>query len=398
MPTKPKAAAPFRQALISATQRVDTLLLSGKKITPKSPGWSVRKLTLHGGKQEGVDVIVVDNGKLSFTIVPTRGMSVLEARLGDVRLGWNSPVPEVVHPHHINLQGRGGIGWLEGFNEWLVRCGLENIGGPVTDTFRNANGGTSSVDLTLHGKIGNTPASEVEVVVDRLPPYRIRVRGRVVERMMFGPQLELVTEISTEPGANEVRITDTITNRGATAQEFQLLYHVNYGAPLLEAGATFLAPLLSVTPHTAHAAESVRSYADYAGPTLGFAEQVYCLRPLADTQGRTTIALANQKRDRAVSMSDDIRELPCLTLWKNTTSETEGYVTGIEPGTSFPSNRSIERQLGRVPQLAPGATWTATIDYEVHVGAAAVRRVAQRIKTLQGQQPPVIELRPPQRP
>ena len=87
--------------------------------------WSVNKYTLHGGRQEGVDVIVVNNGKLTFTVIPTRGMSVLKVALGDVTLGWNSPVKEVVHPQFINLQNRGGLGWLEGFNEWIVRCGLE---------------------------------------------------------------------------------------------------------------------------------------------------------------------------------------------------------------------------------------------------------------------------------
>ena len=77
--------------------------------------------------------IIVNNGKLQFTVVPTRGMGVLEVKLGDVRLGWNSPVKEVVHPRHINLQSRGGLGWLEGFNEWMVRCGLESNGHPGTD-------------------------------------------------------------------------------------------------------------------------------------------------------------------------------------------------------------------------------------------------------------------------
>ena len=54
--------------------------------------WSINKRTLHGGKQEGVDLIKVDNGRLQFRVIPTRGMSVLDVTLGDVRLGWDSPV------------------------------------------------------------------------------------------------------------------------------------------------------------------------------------------------------------------------------------------------------------------------------------------------------------------
>ena len=55
------------------------------------------------------------------------------------------------------------------------------------------------MELTLHGKIANIPASEVEVVIDPEPPHRLRVRGRVEERMFYGPKLVLQTEISTIP-------------------------------------------------------------------------------------------------------------------------------------------------------------------------------------------------------
>jgi hypothetical protein len=396
MKTNSNGKPPFRLTLISASKnkRVDTAEVTGKSITPKSPLWSVRKLTLHGGKQEGVEVVIVNNGKLTFTIVPTRGMGVLEAKLGDVRLGWNSPVKEVVHPRHINLQSCGGVGWLEGFNEWMVRCGLENNGGPCRDKFVNDNGDEATVELTLHGKIANIPASEVELVVDSVAPHRIRVRGRVDERMMFGPQLELWTEISTEPGSNELRIADTITNHGSGAQEFELLYHANYGSPLLEAGASLLAPVARMTPMNNHAARFVQDYATLAGPTKGFAEQVYCLHPIADARGRTVIALANKARDRAASMAYAVKELPYLTIWKNAASEEDGYVMGLEPGTNFPNHRSIERKLGRVPKLAPGASYSATIDYAIHIGAKEVKRVANRIRVIQRQRKPVIDKQP----
>jgi galactose mutarotase-like enzyme len=390
------AAEPFRQTLISASQNVhvEKWEITGKKVTAKSPRWSVRKLTLHGGKQEGVDVVIVDNGKLQFTVLPTRGMGVLSARMGDVRLGWDSPVQEVVHPQHINLQGRGGLGWLEGFNEWMVRCGLESNGHPGTDKFINNVGDEATMELTLHGKIANIPASELQVVVDQDPPYRIRVRGRVAERMFYGPKLELQTEISTEPDSNEFRIADIITNRGAHEQEFEILYHANYGPPLLEEGATLLAPVARVTPFNDRAAESVASYTRYAGPTAGFIEQVYCLRPRADAQGRTIIALQNKAQDRAVSMAFSVQELPCVTLWKNTAAEGEGYVTGLEPGTNFPNNRRIERKLGRVPKLSPGASHTATIEFAIHVGAEQVKTVAGRIRAIQGEEKPLLDDKP----
>ncbi len=379
---------------VTGNLRVETWEVSAADIGSRAAGWSVKKVTLHGGKQEDVDIIVVDNGRLSFTVCPTRGMGVLSAKMGDVYLGWNSPVKEVVHPRLMNLQSRGGLGWLEGFNEWMVRCGLENNGHPGVDRFINNVGDEATMDLSLHGKIANIPASEVEVVIESEPPHRIRVRGRVDERMFYGPKLELQTEISTDPGSHSFQIADVITNQGSDHQEFQMLYHANYGPPLLEEGASFAGGVKRVTPFNSHAAKDVARYADYGGPQPGFIEQVYCIHPLADAEGNALIMLRNKARDKAVSMAFAVGELPYVALWKNTNAEGEGYVTGLEPGTGFPNNRRIERKLGRVPKLAPGATYGAKIDFTIHASADEVAGVAERISALQGGIQPVLDDRP----
>jgi hypothetical protein len=377
---------PFRQTLTSVSRNIhfDTWQVTHRDFDFKSATpWSVQKYTLRGGKQEGVDVIIVNNDKLNFVVVPTRGMGVLRVEMGNVRLGWNSPVKEVVHPQFINLQSRGGLGWLEGFNEWMVRCGLEWAGHPGKDKFVNNTGDEAEMDLTLHGKIANIPASEVEVAVDREPPHRIRIRGRVDERMFYGPKLELWTEISTEPGSNAFRIEDTIKNHGAYDQEFQIIYHANFGPPLLEAGSRFVGAIKQITPFNAHAAKSTNQYAEYAGPTKGFIEQVYTLIPFGDEANRTTVMLRNAAGDKAVSMSYSLNQLPYFTLWKNTTALEEGYVTGLEPGTGSPANRSIERMAGRVPKLKPNETRQFTIDFVIHIGKEEVERKSSTITSLQ---------------
>jgi hypothetical protein len=388
------AAEPFRHTLISAEKNVWeeawTFNAAGLPIS----GCAIRKTTLHGGKQEGVDLIEVNNGVLKFVVIPTRGMSVLRVESGDLRLGWDSPVKEVVNPAHINLTSRGGLGWLEGFNEWMVRAGLESNGHPGTDKFINNVGDEATMDLTLHGKIGNIPASEVEVIVDREPPYRIRIRGRVDERMFYGPKLELWTEISTVPGSNDLRISDVVTNRGESEQEFELLYHTNFGRPLLEEGARFLAPIARIRPFNVHAAKSIADHATYAAPTPNFIEQVYCIRPLADAGGRTEVLLQNKAATRGVTMAWSLQELPYLTQWKNTPPELEGYVTGIEPGTGFPANRRIERKYGRVPKLKGGESYNATIDFAIHTTPEAVKAAAARVAKLQGDTRPIVDAEP----
>jgi hypothetical protein len=397
--TTPAAAEePYVKVLTSAKQNlsVESWQADARELTGGTADgrWGVRKYRLAGGKQDGVDVIVVDNGKMQVAVCPTRGMGLLWATLGDVRLGWDSPVKETVHPKYVNLQGRGGLGWLEGFNEFVCRCGLEWSGHPGTDEFVNNVGERAKMDLTLHGKVANLPASEVEVVVGREAPHRITVRGRVDERMFYGPKLELWTELSTEPGSNAFRISDTLTNRGADAQEFQILYHVNFGKPLLGAGATMAAAIERITPFNARAAEGIGAYGRYDGPKLGFVEQVYKIKPAADAEGRTLAMLKNAAGDRAASLGFNVKELPYLTQWKNTNAEGEGYVTGIEPGTGFPHNRRIERAKGRVPKLAAGASRTFSVDFAVHVGAREVEAAARRVVAIQGDRKPQVETEP----
>ena len=112
---------------------------------------------------------------------------------------------------------------------------------------------------------------------------------------------------------------------------------MNYGPPLLGAGARFSGAVRRVTPFNAHAAKDVATYAECTGPVRGFVEQVYNLHPFADREGRSILMLSNAARDRAVSMGFAVAELPYVTLWKNLTALEEGYVTGLEPGTGFPS-------------------------------------------------------------
>ena len=330
--------------------------------------WSITREYLKGGKQEGVELLTLNNGKLEITVIPTRGMGILDVTMDGIRLGWNSPVKEVVHPSHIDLESRGGLGWLEGFNEWMVRCGLEFAGHPGTDQFLNNTGDPVTLDLTLHGKIQNIPASSYEVLVDPEPPHRIRIRGTIYESFFYGPKLKLVAEISTIPGSDTFQISDQLTNEGSSAQEFQLIYHGNYGSSILEEGATVYAPASSVTPMNENAAKNIDSWQNYLGPTKGFTEQVYLLEPLGDGNSSTMALLVNKDADRATSVRWNVSELPYLTIWKNTSAVEDGYVTGIEPATSFPFNRLIERKYGRVPKLSAGETRSFTLDFGIHIG------------------------------
>ncbi len=349
-------------------------------------GHSVVMKTLHGGSQEGVQVITVDNGAMAFTVIPTRGMSVGKVTSANVKLAWSSPVKQTVHPKHVDLQDHGGLGWLSGFNEWMTRCGVAFAGHPGQDNGRL---------LTLHGRIGNIPASEVEVAIDAQAPHRIRIRGLVEEKMFKFADFELWTEISTVPGSKTFRIEDRLVNKSSYAREYQMIYHANFGRPLLEKGAKFVAPVKEVFPFDAGAAKDLKTWDTYLAPTSGYGEQVYCVKPYANDKGRTTVMMHNAKGNRGVAIRYQTKTLPGFTLWKNTDTEEEGYVTGLEPGTGFPYNRSVERAAGRVKKLNAGKERRFVLSYQILGSKGSVQKVAAEIKALQNGRPTKTVVGPP---
>lgn len=364
---------------------------------PSSTGWSIRKRTLRGGRRDGVELIEVDNGELSFSVLPSRGMGLWRGQYRGNFLGWHAPIHGPIHPKFVELADRGGLGWLNGFDEWLCRCGLAFNGPPGEDVHTDKSGHTHKQHITLHGQIANLPAHHVEVRVNLDPPHELTVVGFVEEASLFGGRLQLTSSITTIPGSNRLVIHDVIGNRSSLPAELQLLYHCNMGPPFLEAGSRVVLPIKEMAPLTPRAAQGMETYDNYAGPVAGFGEQVYCYEPEADQTGRTLALLYNKAADKGVALRFNKHELPCFTVWKNTSAISDGYVTGLEPATNFPNFKSFERQQGRVPVLPPGGHYSCNWSIEIHDNASAVAGVLAEIVSLQARVKATIHRTPQER-
>ena len=357
-------------------------------LTPSKP-FSVRMRALHGGRQEGVCIVDIDTGAMKISVVPTRGMNVLEAVAGNVRIGWKSPVSEVVNPAFIELNGRGGLGWLEGFNEMVVRCGYEWVGHPGMD---------KGVLLPLHGLAANIPASKVVLSIDEEPPYTIRLKGELKEQAFKLVNFVIATELSTEAGAQHFTIHDTLNNNGDYPKEYEALYHSNFGPPLLDPGAGFSAPVQQVSPFNERAVGEVADWQKYREPTRDYDETVFNVVPYGDENGETLAVLHNAAGDIGISLGFNIQQLPVFSLWKNTDTMGQGYVTGLEPGTSWAYNRSYQRALNRVPTIGPKEQRHFDITYTFLADKSAVDSALQQVQKIQHDRPtevrksPLVEL------
>jgi hypothetical protein len=365
---------------------------------------SVSSDYLTDGPSQGVDVYYIDNGVMEIAVLPVRGMGIWKITHRDIErdIGWQSPVRQPVHPSLVNLEARNGLGWLEGFNELMCRCGLASNGPPGNDP--DAKSPVESA-LTLHGRIANLPAADVQPFATFDDPLRsgrksvkapesIGLKGTVNECLLFGPQLRMHSSIESPLLSNDIIILDTIENTGSTKTELQLLYHINVGWPILEAGAQVHLPAATVVPRDMRAAEGIDHWPVYRGPTPGYTEEGFYFEPKANADGESVALLSNAAGNEGFAVRFLVETLPRFVLWKCTQPEADGYVTGLEPATNFPNFKAYERQHGRVLSLEPGETYSTRVTLSVLTTKKQVDALRAEIDAIQDGQPPVVHRTP----
>jgi len=329
-----------------------------------NPGGKLTVRTLSGGRQEGVVEILVDAGDMKLSILPTRGMGIWWAKYKGKSLFWKSPVREAVHPAHINLERNGGLGWLEGFCEGMVRCGLAFNGAPGVDEIIDNTGAVTRAELPLHGKVANIPASTVTIAGKRRSGRQIlSVTGELFEEGVFMDKYRLVSRTDVAIGGSEIAIHDEVTNlsKERTAP-LEMLYHINFGGSALGRGSRMVFKG-DVAPRDERAAEGLDEHTSFVGRTKGFTEQCYFFDLGTHGGDNTGAMLIAPKGDFAAYERHRKKQLKCFTQWKQTGADE--YATGFEPGTSLPNNRGLERKAERLEFIAPGETR----NFDVTIGA-----------------------------
>ena len=98
------------------------------------------------------------------------------------------------------------------------------------------------------------------------------------EARLVGANLRLTREIRCRYRENKVILTDTVENLGFEDAEQMLLYHVNFGYPLVCESSKMLVPALSAEGSSPEAAAHMDNWNQLEPPQRGYAERVYiCL-------------------------------------------------------------------------------------------------------------------------
>jgi galactose mutarotase-like enzyme len=270
----------------------------------------------------------------------------------------------------VPLGEPSGLGWLDGFDELVARCGLVSNGAPEFDAQGRLRHG-------LHGRIANLPAHALEVALDETAGT-VTLTGAVDETRFLMHALRLHVSLTLHADRPRVSWTDVVENLSDRPTTMQMLYHVNLGPPLLGAGAELVADVEELAPRDDASAADVPTWSGFDAPSAGRSEQAHFARIRPDAAGRAEALLVAADRRQAARLSWRADTLPCFTLWKNQGGLADGYVTGLEPGTNFPNQRGFEESQGRVVPLAPGASVRFDIELE-HLTGAEVAAACSRI-------------------
>jgi hypothetical protein len=334
------------------------------------PGWKNKISNSH--QIGGIETSVLDNGAargnriawittgtgLSYKVVIDRGLDIADAFFNGQSLAWLSHLgvsqPQIFSDH--------GLDWLRTFGGGLlVTCGLSHVGGPESDEYGQRG---------LHGFISNIPAEITSVKQPDISreEFDISITGVIRETKIFGPSLEMTRTIKSKLGESAIYIHDEICNRGNTPAPHMILYHFNFGWPLVNEGTRLLwkgklVPRLDANGKMINQSAFPKICPAPQEKHSGTGEEVAFIEIQAEADGTATAGLYNPELELAVKMTYDKAQLPWLTNWQHWGKGE--YVTGIEPGTHPPIGQSAARKAGTLIEIKPDQKINYDIKLEV---------------------------------
>jgi hypothetical protein len=235
----------------------------------------------------------------------------------------------------------------------------------------------------LHGRFTGLPA--------RLAGYGtawhgdecvLWAEGEVTQAAVFGEQLVLRRRVEADVGGTALRITDTVTNTGATACPHMLLYHCNVGFPVVDAGAALLVPSARTTTDYG---VPVAGYDTMSAPVRNATEACFEHEPIAEPAGTVPVALVNRDLALGVYQIFRISQLPHHTVWRMMGEGT--YALALEPSTNRDAGRPDARERGELQWLEPGEERRYELEIGALPGTAAISEFETRVARLTASRP-----------
>jgi hypothetical protein len=311
----------------------------------------IRLMDYADGKARGLRAAEVWTGSgLRFTVWLDRALDIGPAEFAGKPLAWMHPAlgtPAQYEP--------AAFGWLRTFGGGLVTtCGLTFFGQTEVD---------NKEELGLHGRISHVPAEHISVHTGwQGDEYILTIEGQARQVVLFGENLLLTRRITTALGATSFHIDDTVRNEGYRPAAHMLLYHCNFGFPVVSPDSHLIVDDESVSGREAAAQAGLSEHTRFEPPAPNYHEQVFFHKPRPDADGLVTASIINRVLNFGGFVRYRAAELPALSQWKNMGAGE--YVCALEPCTVHETPRAILREQGNLKMLAPGEE----IHYHLELG------------------------------
>jgi len=304
---------------------------------------------LDNGPARGTRIAWINTGTgLRYKVAIDRCLDIVDAFYNQHSLAWISHGGLTIPRPDAN----SGIEWLYSFaGGLLTTCGLSHIGGPESGGKEHRG---------LHGRVSNLQA-EIESVIQPDPAngrMDMSITAVVKESKVFGPNLEMRRTITSTLGSAAVSIRDEITNRGNTPCPHMILYHCNFGWPLVDDGVDIIYKGACVSrgmDFDDKIFNDKRNYKKCYKPMeshRGSGEACGFIDVKADKKGLCQVGLVNRKLPLALVMRYPKKQLPCLANWQH--FGPGEYVCALEPGTNPPIGQNKAGELKKLILMAPG--------------------------------------------
>ncbi|MEY4382543.1 MAG: hypothetical protein RI995_85 [Bacteroidota bacterium] len=300
---------------------------------------------LDNGAGAGVRIAWIDTGSgLRYKVVIDRGMDIAEAIYNDCNLAWIAHVG-IVKPQLLTDKG---LSWLRTFGGGLLTtCGLDHVGGPETDEYGERG---------IHGQFSNLPAEIISIQQPNVltGDLSFSITGLIRQHKIFGPCLTLKRTISGTIGNPSLKIDDEIVNEGNQAVPFMILYHFNFGYPLLDQGSQIIYEGEHYVKSDPKFLENPKDLTTVPNPSdlhAGTGESVVVVDMSNNKNSKANASLWNPKRMLGINLSWDKKELPYLINWQHFAKKE--YVMGIEPSNNPLNGQKKAREEGTLTFLQP---------------------------------------------
>lgn len=319
-----------------------------EKVSNTTQVGGIETSILDNGPGSGTRIAWINTGAgLRFKVVIDRAMDIADAFFNQYSLCWLSHVG-VTKPQPFSDKGAD---WLRTFGGGLlVTCGLTHIGGPESDEYG---------DRGLHDQISNCPAEIISIIQPDLEQEHpvMSITGIMRQGYPLGPNLTLKRTIRAILGEPTLYIHDEVVNQGNCPIPHMLLYHFNFGWPLVDEGSRLLWSGSWKAREKGDANRIFRegrAFKSCAGPLQdhnGSGEEAAFIDVKSDANGTCSCGIYNENLGIAVSLNFPKNQLPWLTNWQHWGKGE--YVTGLEPGTHLPVGQRKARENGQLTFLQP---------------------------------------------